>query len=172
MAAEPSGIRRENDAMLPMAKRSKLAQRTEAYCRFGSWTICETCHALRPKPFKAMDVQRDPPAEISGTACCFCSPSKKRPTSKGTVEEGRRHLVPQPDDVPEPLRDLAPEIIEALRPLDIDVGDPMRAPSGWVQHRTMIRFAWSADSVEDKIKALKHKAVLGLIPTHHHNPQI
>ena len=108
-----------------------------------------------------MDIERDPPAEISGTTCCFCS--KNRSTVNGSVKEGRSHLVPQPDQVPEPLRDLTPEIIEALRPFDIDVGEPKRAPSGWVQHRTMIRFAWTAESVADKINALKHKAVPGLL---------
>ena len=90
-----------------------------------------------------MDMQRDPPAELTERACHICSAKKKRGCA-----------VPQPADVPEPLRDLNHKVIDALRPLDIDVGEPKRAPSGYCRHATMIRFAWAEDSVEDKIAAL------------------
>ena len=123
---------------------SKLAQHTKDYCRYGSSTTCKICHALRPRPFQAMDVKRGPSAEISGATYCFCSSSTKKSTSIGSVKEGRRHLVPQPDDVPEHLRGHTREVIEALRPLDVDVSEPMGAPSDSVQHKTMVRIGWSA----------------------------
>ena len=53
--------------------------------------------------------------EIAASACRNC---KNRP-----------RIVPTPEDVPAPLRGLSAEMVEALRPLDIDVGPEVRAAS-------------------------------------------
>ena len=45
--------------------------------------------------------------------------------------------------------------VAALRPLDIDVGAYEKVAHGYRVHSSMIRFAWSAEDVEDKIAALE-----------------
>ena len=86
-------------------------------------------------------------------------------TSKPTISQvkqcnycKRGDKVPQPEDVPEPLRDLTSEIIEALRPLDVDTGNMVRAPNGYRVHTAMISFAWAAKDVKRKIKHLDTKS--------------
>ena len=140
LAAEPEGARAANDAMLPAAQRTDLARMTEAFCRHGSWTSCAQCGLLRHKPFQAMDISREPPAEIKKCANCL----SKSP-----------QYVPQPEDVPEPLRGLTPSIVKALRPLDVDAGTYKRASQGYREHTSMMRFAWAEDSVQEKIAELK-----------------
>lgn len=141
----------------------------EAYSRHGSWTSCKQCGLMRPRSFEAMDLHREPAAEV--TACNICKKIKK--ITKATAEEERRiqsadkikgnpstpvkpnvHYVPQPGDVPVPLRDLTPDIVEALRPLEKDVGLYRRNLDGYREHTSMIRFAWSSKSVEEKIEEL------------------
>ena len=65
--------------------------------------------------------------------------------------------VPQPEHVPKALRELSEQVIEALRPLDIDAGKFERAQYGYRVHSSMMTFAWSAKSVPDKIKALEKR---------------
>eukprot|EP00975_Prorocentrum_lima_P053357 11189506-Prorocentrum_lima.AAC.1 len=77
MKDEPQGWRPRNDSMLPVAGCSALAARAEMYSRFGSWTICQACHMLRPKPFEAMDVLRNPTPEITAKACVHCVAAAK-----------------------------------------------------------------------------------------------
>ena len=161
--------RPSNDAMLPMAQRSTEAKMLELYSRHGSWVICEHCHSLRPKAFKAMDMKREPPAEIS--KCNYCEAhDKAKATHAAKIKSGVKfkgkagkpssaHVpyVPQPEDVPQSLRQLTPAIIKALRPLDIDVGPYERNKQGYRVHTSMIRFAWSKHDVERKISGLLKK---------------
>ena len=78
-----------------------------------------------------------------------------RPVVKrhGLCQRGAK--VPQPSDIPEPLRGLSREVVAALRPLDIDTGAYDKVAHGYQVHPSMIRFAWSAKDVEDKIAALE-----------------
>lgn len=82
---------------------------------------------------REIDLRRDPKPEIAASACKNCN-SKQR------------CYVPQPSDVPMPLRGLSQEAVEALRPLDIDVGPVTRStthygkPNGYRQKVQMIRF--------------------------------
>jgi len=116
-----------------------------------------------------MDLHREPPAE---TACCHLC--KKWAKAAAAEEQGFKSFaktkgleerpavpnipyVPQPEDVPEPLRDLTRETVQALRPLDIDVGPYERPRDGYRAHTCMIRFAWAAKGVSSKIKALRSK---------------
>ena len=138
----PSDIA-SNDTGLPAASRSERAIQAEQWCKHGSWQICATCHSLQPRPFKPVDLKHD--AQPTVKECGLCKKKDK---------------VPQPGDVPEQLQQLPKEVIEALRPLDIDCGVFERAPQGYRVHSSMIRFAWSAEDVEDKIQRLaknRHK---------------
>ena len=66
--------------------------------------------------------------------------------------------MPQPEDVPAPLRTLKPKVLEALRPLEMDLGNFERVPNGYRVHTAMIAFAWKEQDVATAVEALpKHK---------------
>ena len=67
-------------------------------------------------------------------------------------------MVPRPQDVPTPLRDLDPLVVKALRPLDIDVGPEVRAGTGGYRKKVrMITFSWCLQSVDAKLRRLPSK---------------
>ena len=126
-----------NDAGLPQASRSERAKFAELWCKQGSWVICEKCHSLRPRPLQPMDLKRV--AQPTIKKCLLCK---------------KKEYVPQPNDVPEQLRDLGSNVLKALRPLDIDVGVYERAQQGYRVHSSMVRFAWPDKDVQEKIRLL------------------
>ena len=134
---EPPADIMDNNSCLPAASRSERATRAEQWCKHGSWQICCSCRSLRPRPFRPGDLKRV--AKPTVKACGLCR---------------RKERVPQPEDIPEALQGLPREVVEALRPLDMDTGAFEKAPMGYRVHTTMIRFAWSDQDVEDKIAAL------------------
>ena len=94
-----------NDSGLPAATLSQRAKMAEAWCKRGSWQICEGCGSVRPRPFQPVDLR-----------------SVRQPTIRKCLLCRRGVYVPQPDDIPEPLRSLPNKVLEALRPLDVDSG--------------------------------------------------
>ena len=129
-----------NDSGLPAAQVSDRARAVEQWCKFGSWQSCETCHSVRPRALRPVDLHKQASPTVKKCALC----------RKG-------EHVPQPDHVPEALRGLQSEVIHALRPLDIDTGKLERVPYGYRVHSSMIQFLWSANSIEDKVEALPKK---------------
>ena len=130
-----------NDAGLPAASSSPAAAALEAWCKQGSWALCRRCGSVQPQHLKEAAA-----AAGTGGKVISCKNCQK--------PEERRAWVPQPDEVPPPLRNLNSEQIQALRPLDIDSGPEWKAEFGYYFHSSMIRFSWSAEDVEDKIDAL------------------
>ena len=55
------------------------------------------------------------------------------------------------------LRHMKPQILQALRPLDIDSGKFQRAQYGYRVHSSMMTFAWAGKSVQDKIAELPRR---------------
>eukprot|EP00971_Amphidinium_carterae_P130374 2582834-Amphidinium_carterae.4 len=92
---------------------------------------------VRPRPFEPGDLKHIKQATIK--ECGLCK---------------RREYIPQPEHVPERLWNLSAEVVQALRPLDIDTGTFQRAPNGYRVHSSMITFAWSVQSVTEKIAAI------------------
>ena len=127
----------ENDAGLPAAATSERARYVELYCKFGSWAICKECRSLQPRPLEPMDTRRIAAAEMTAKACKQCR---------------SKRWVPQPEELPEPLRKLSVKLSKALRPLDIDVGPVKKATNGYRIHASMTRLSWSKHAVEDKIR--------------------
>ena len=130
-----------NDTGLPSPKCS-IPRLVEAWCKQGSWGVCEKCHSLCPRPLRPMDARRIAKPVIPSAQCTAC-------------QKGEH--VPQPEDVPPPLRGLKPKVLEALRPLEIDTGVADRAPFGYRVHTAMICFAWEPVSVEYKIAHLEKR---------------
>ena len=136
-----SGDVATNDTGLPFPKDA-MARRVEAWCKHGSWAMCQSCGSMQPRPLQPVDLRRLAPPTISEKACTAC-----------------RHgeYVPQPDDIPQQLRHLKPRVLRALRPLDIDTGTFQRAQYGYRIHSSMVTFAWASQPVEDKIAALRKR---------------
>ena len=127
-----------NDCGLPAPTLSGRARMAEAWCKHGSWQICEGCGSVRPRPLQAVDLR-----------------SVRQPTVKRCLLCRRGVHVPQPGDIPEALRNLSDEVLEALRPVEVDSGRYERAEHGYRVHTTMVRFAWAAESVGAKMRALE-----------------
>lgn len=126
----------ENDCGLPAACSSDRAGFVEQWCKFGSWGICSDCHSLQPRNLEPPDTRRVALSQITPKMCKQCK---------------AKQWVPQPEEIPQPLRKLSLTMSKVLRPLDIDVGPVMKADSGYRHHVRMIRFSWSKTSVKDKI---------------------
>ena len=126
-----------NDCGMPAASTSERATFTELWCKYGSWEMCSGCKAVRPRPLWPMDTRRVAPCTVSKKLCKVCKNGK--------------YWVPQPDEIPRPLRKLSVKLTKVLRPLDIDVGPVKKANNGYRMHSAMIRFRWSEESVQDKI---------------------
>ncbi|CAE7468115.1 unnamed protein product [Symbiodinium sp. KB8] len=131
----------DNDTGLPKP-RDAIPRFVEDWCKQGSWGICEKCHSMCPRPLQPVDTRRIAKPTIPANQCTACQ--------KG-------EYVPQSADIPEPLRDLKPRVIEALRPLEIDTGAAERVQFGYRVHTAMISFAWEPVSVEYKITSLEKR---------------
>jgi hypothetical protein len=126
-----------NDAGLPAACSSARAAFVATWCKFGSMGICKECHSLQLRPLHQADTRRVALAEITGKACKQCKDGKV--------------WVPQPKDIPKPLRKLSVKMVCTLRPLDLYVGPVKKASNGYRMKSSMTRMSWSENSVKDKI---------------------
>ena len=133
-----------NDAGLPAASASPAATALEKWCKHGSWDLCRTCASVQPRHLKEEALKKQDGNII---VCKNCAKA-----------EAKRAWVPQPEEVPEPLRGLSRQELEALRPLDIDSGPVWKGEYGYYFHSSMIRFAWAEQDVEDKIGALDRRS--------------
>ena len=131
----------DNDAGLPPAVSSARATFVEQWCKFGSLGICKKCHSLQLRPLHQIDTRRVALAEITGKACKSCK--------DGSV------WVPQPKDIPKPLRKLSQKMACTLRPLDLYVGPVKKASNGYRLKSSMTRMSWSDTSVKDKIAEVR-----------------
>lgn len=103
--------------------------------------MCPKCYMLQPRPLSEKALLQEARPEVAASA------------SK------HGHMVPRPEDVPEPLQNLSTDIIEALRPLTIDVGPEVRTDNGGFRKKMrMVTFSWDVLPVDDKVAALKPKA--------------
>ena len=133
-----------NDTGLPAATCSPAAAALEKWCKHASWDLCRTCASVQPRHLKEEALRKQ---EGNIIVCKNCAKA-----------EAKRTWLPQPEEVPEPLRGLSREVVEALRPLDIDSGPVWKGEFGYYFHSSMIRFAWAKQDVEDKIAALDRRS--------------
>ena len=132
----------ENDTGLPAAQGSEAAGMLEQWCKLGSWAVCATCHSLEPRHLKEVDCRRVAAPVVQ--ACRWC-----RGGGAGSAA-----LVPQPADVPRPLRGLSSAALAALRPLDLDCGNYQRPPHGYRVHTALARLSWCEEGVAEKVAQL------------------
>ncbi len=84
-------------------------------------------------------------------------------TAKACKQCRAGQRVPQPEDIPRPLKKLSLKLSTVLRPLDINVGPLKKANNGYRHHVTMFRMSWSKQSVPDKISKARLAEVYVLI---------
>ena len=137
----------DNECTLPPAFTSEEAIGLQCWCQKGAWGMCPQpdCRLLQARHLTQKDLDAPAGPLIAPSACRRCRAK-------------RQYMVPRPEDVPEKLRDLDPEVLAALRPLDLDVGPEKRSGTGG--YRTKVRmttFSWSLEPVETKIRALQSK---------------
>ena len=145
-ACGPLGHVAPNDTDLPRPSTA-TGKMIEDYCKFGSWGLCEKCHSLCPRPLQPTDLRTVKKPTLPPNQCTACR---------------HKEYVPQPADVPKPLQGLKPRVLEALRPLEMDIGKVERVPNGYRVHSAMMAFAWKpkgvATAVEDLPKKKDRKA--------------
>ncbi|CAJ1334824.1 unnamed protein product, partial [Effrenium voratum] len=127
------------------------AQRFRAWCLSKSWRMCGQCGRMVAQPFKAQHAAGRDRAPAETAACQHCK------------SEGRQgYWSPLPQDQPRRLRNLKPEVVEALRPLNIHAGPQQRMPHGYAVHGDMLRFSFKPQGVLEQVdllpKKLKKKA--------------
>eukprot|EP00434_Breviolum_minutum_P045362 symbB.v1.2.040649.t1/scaffold7408.1/size11443/1 len=128
-----------NDTGLPRANITNTATLLEDWCKTGSWNVCSNCYSLEPRHLKEVDLRR-----VAGPSTAKC---------RWCCKDGKAS-VPRVQDVPEKSRGLSVEIVDALRPFELDLGPYKRPIHGYREHTAMVRLLWSAEAVEDKIAAL------------------
>ena len=131
-----------NDTDLPVPSDEK-GKMVESWCKQGSWGMCTQCHSMQPRPLTPMDLKRVNKPTIPSSQCTACKHGE---------------YVPQPQHVPEPLRNMKPRVLEALRPLERDIGFVERVPHGYRVHNAMMAFAWKERSVQDAIQRLDKRS--------------
>ena len=127
-----------NDIDLPLPADHK-GKMVEAWCKHGSWGMCVKCHSMCPRKLEPRDLHAVRKATVTANECTACRNGE---------------YVPQPKDVPEPLRNLKPRVLEALRPLEMDTGVVERVPNGYRVHNAMAAFAWKPQHVVDQVNGL------------------
>ena len=139
----------QNVPGLPPAKVSDRAINLERWCLFNSWGQCEGCKKMIPRDLTEQTLTKQQPPTIPKRQCNQCRFAAKEGQDK----------APTPEEPPKELRGLNKETMEALSPLDIDVGIETRAKYGlgYRAKMTMMRFRWHSMSVRDRLKTIKDK---------------
>lgn len=108
------------------------------WCENQSWSFCAKCGKLSTrKLLPSFRAKKAPPLDTA----CKCG--------------GSAYVVPQPDDVSLPLRNLSEADLRILRPLDIHCGDYKRMVHGYRQRTGPFRVTWSALLVEEKLQTVE-----------------
>ena len=99
---------------------------------------CDSCGSLVASSLNPVRMRRIAPNVLSSCGSCLLV-----------------YVVPKIHNIARELRKLNKDIVRALRPFDVDVGNaPARRANGFRRHGGIL--SWSADSVTEKIERLPH----------------
>ena len=135
-----------NSCPLPKAGSSVLTAQTQLWCEFNSWGICPDCQRLQPRDLTVQGFESLWRPNKLSKKCIFCAATK---------------AVPSVVHPPVELRQLPPDVIAALCPLQVNYGPWLQAKdrfgrgNGYRLHGGMINFAWQPMSVEQQLQQLK-----------------
>ena len=136
----------DNGTGLPQAA-SEAGRGLQTYCEKQSFGMCRHCCAIGLRRLYQSDMKKGKEflPEIAKSQCSFCKGKHK-------------FYVPQPKEVPAPLRGLTPAVVKSLRPLDINVGPVTMAPNGYRKRVRPMTFSWCLQRVKEKIRQLPTEA--------------
>ena len=136
----------EGEAKRPGADwQTPLAASFRRWAEEHSWNICQQCNRLVPKKFHPKHARGSgsgPALKRSIKACKHCS-------------RGVGYPVPQPADVPEPLRKLPQEVLDALTIFEVHTGPWEQEHNAYRAHMAPARFSWHWKSVEERLADLE-----------------
>ena len=138
------------DAAGSKAWMSGRAQAFQKWCGEEAWRVCSSCRRLLPETFQSKHIRGRSQTGPEAPACAHC-----KAAAAGGAQQG--YWAPDPDEQPLPLRRLSPDIIEALRPLQVHTGPAERADHGYAVHTDVIRFSFKTWSVEEALWELPKK---------------
>ena len=135
-----------NSCRLPKADGSVLTAQAQLWCEFNSWGLCADCHRLQPRDLTVQGFEGLWRPNKLSKKCIFCAATKS---------------VPSVGHPPVELRQLPPDVLGALCPLEVNYGPWLQAKdkfgrgNGYRLHGGMITFAWQPMSVEERLQQLK-----------------
>ena len=121
----------DNRCPLPKAKDTALTAQTQLWCEYNSWGFCSECQRLQPRDLILQGLEGLSRPDKLLKKCVFCSATK---------------AVPKVVHPPTELDQLAPEVLEALCPLQVKYGPWMQAKdrfgrgNGYRLHGGMLNF--------------------------------
>ena len=125
--------------------QTPLAASFRRWAEEHSWNICQQCSRLVPKKFHPKHARASgsgPTLKHSVKACKHCA-------------RGVGYPVPQPADVPEPLRKLPQEVLDALAIFQVHTGPWEQEHNAYRAHMAPVRFSWHWQSVEERLAELE-----------------
>ncbi len=134
-----------------------LASAFFQWAQRGSWSMCTQCKRLEKRDFEPRDI----------AAANFREPTASRFRGRSASQRsawiakckhcatGAGYPAVSINAIPLPLRELTEEALEALRPVEVDVGAYVRARFGYRVHTEMIHFRWKGESVDVAIGKLR-----------------
>ena len=136
-----------------------LAQSCSRWARVKSWGVCKVCKRLEKRSFLPGDVVADEPEEPTSKRVCGRNAGKRSARMEKCTYCRDRAGYPSPSihDIPEPLRKLSTQALEAFRPVEIFTGPYMRANFGYRVRTDMILFRWKATDVRTAILRLPRR---------------
>ena len=136
----------EGQAKRPGADwQTPLAASFRRWAEEHSWNICQQCNRLVPKKFHPKHARGSgsgPALKHSIKACKHCS-------------RGVGYPAPQLADVPEPLRKLPQEVLDALTIFEVHTGPWEQEHNAYRAHMAPARFSWHWKSVEERLAELE-----------------
>ena len=125
--------------------QTPLAASFRQWAEEHAWAMCEQCSRLTPKKFHPKHFRRprfSRALKHSIQACKHCA-------------RGIGYPVPQPADVPKPLRKLPQDVLRALAIFDVHTGPWEQEHNAYRAHMAPVRFSWQPQAVEERLAELK-----------------
>ena len=126
-----------------MTTRAKQFHR---WCKFKSWRLCAKCSVVVKEDFRASHAKGKDRAKVSLPNCKYCGSENK--------QKRQGYAVRAASDVPDELRDLPQNVLEALALIEVDTGPKFVVPNGYRVHTSVTRLRWKPRCLKDNIAAL------------------
>ncbi|CAK9021502.1 unnamed protein product, partial [Durusdinium trenchii] len=147
IAAErlPRGREVDNRDPLPRARSTEQAAALQFWAEFNSWGVCSQCKALQPRELTPQSMEKVLSPWIAKSGCIFCRNQRRPPQVPGHADF---------------VKQVTPEILAALRPVECDFGpfqvskDKFGRGNGYRVKSALVTFAWAEKPVEERVQAL------------------